>query len=195
MDVKEFTAADNAQKHENYREQFVRLKKALLSKFYLEAIFIEYTIIEDRTESILRHAGKWDSYLKKLRKGNPQKEPTLNSKINYIKSQAESGHKLLKKYFSDSLLDNISMEKLLNNYCTKNMTDDACRKDWFIAPVPSKVQQVKVQLDDGKSYGYACRYAASEDSVAVIGWKFPELNSDSIDPSVNSGAMGHVNLG
>lgn len=85
------------------------------------------------------------------------------------------------------------MEKLLNNYCTKNMTDDACRKDWFIAPVPSKVQQVKVQLNDGKSYDYACRYAASEDSVAVIGWEFPELNSDSIDPSVNSGAMGHVN--
>lgn len=103
--------ATNIQKHENYREQFVRLKKALVSEFYLEAIFIEYTIIEDRTESILRHAGKWDSYLKKLRKDNPQKEPTLNSKINYIKSQAESGHKLLKKYFSDSLLDDILVWK------------------------------------------------------------------------------------
>lgn len=111
MDVKKVTVADNAQKHENYREQFNRLKKALSSEFYLEAIFIEYTVIEDRTESILRHAGKWDSYLKKLRKGNPQKEPTLNSKINYIKSQAESGHKLLKKYFSDSLLDDILVWK------------------------------------------------------------------------------------
>ena len=30
--------ATNIQKYENYREQFVRLKKALDSKFFLEAI-------------------------------------------------------------------------------------------------------------------------------------------------------------
>ena len=99
----ELKAINNLQKHENYREQFVRLKKALASGFYLEAIFIEYTIIEDRTESIIRHAGKWDAYLKKL-KG---REPTLNSKTNYIKLQANSGDKLLKKYFPDTLLDEI----------------------------------------------------------------------------------------
>ena len=57
--------ATHIQKYENYREQFIRLKKALDSKFFLEAIFIEYTIIEDRTGSILRDVGKWDSYLKK----------------------------------------------------------------------------------------------------------------------------------
>ena len=45
MGVKEFARADNAQKHENYREQFVRLKRIFASEFYLEAIFIEYTII------------------------------------------------------------------------------------------------------------------------------------------------------
>ena len=99
----EKASIDNMQKHENYREQFVRLKKALASGFYLEAIFIEYTIIEDRTESIIRHAGKWEAYLKKL-KG---REPTLNSKTNYIKLQANSGDKLLKKYFPDTLLDEI----------------------------------------------------------------------------------------
>ena len=38
----------NVQKHNNYTEQFKRLKKALGSGFNLEAIFIEYTIIEDR---------------------------------------------------------------------------------------------------------------------------------------------------
>ena len=103
--------ADNAQKHENYREQFVRLKKAIASGFHLEAIFIEYTIIEDRTESILRHAGKWDAYIKKL-KG---RDPTLNSKINYIKSQAQSGDKLFKKYFSDVLLDEILVWKETRN--------------------------------------------------------------------------------
>lgn len=50
---------DNMQKYENYRVQISRLKKALKEHFYLEAIFIEYAIMEDRLEAILRHAGKW----------------------------------------------------------------------------------------------------------------------------------------
>lgn len=33
---------DNQLKYENYREQFKRLKKALISGFNLEAMFIEY---------------------------------------------------------------------------------------------------------------------------------------------------------
>jgi hypothetical protein len=103
--------ATNIQKYENYREQFVRLKKALDSKFFLEAIFIEYTIIEDRTESILRHADKWDSYMKK--RGG--REATLNSKVTYINGQVASGDKVFKKYFSDSLLQNILEWKEIRN--------------------------------------------------------------------------------
>ena len=38
----------NQQKYENYKEQAIRLKKAINAKFYLEAVFIEYAIIEDR---------------------------------------------------------------------------------------------------------------------------------------------------
>ena len=103
MDVKEFITADNARKHENYREQFNRLKRALASEFYLEAIFIEYTIIEDRTESILRHAGKWDAYLKK--RGRYQ--VTLDSKIAYIQDFAREKKSIAHKYFSDTLMDEI----------------------------------------------------------------------------------------
>lgn len=43
--------ADNMQKYLNYKEQMGRLKKAIANSFYLEAIFIEYAIIEDRLES------------------------------------------------------------------------------------------------------------------------------------------------
>ena len=107
MDAKEFTAADNAQKHENYREQFNRLKKALIAEFYLEAIFIEYTIIEDRTESILRHAGKWDAYLKK--RGRYQ--VTLDSKIAYIQDFAREKKSIAHRYFADSLFDEILVWK------------------------------------------------------------------------------------
>lgn len=103
----ELKAINNMQKHENYREQFVRLKKALASEFYLEAIFIEYTIIEDRTESILRHAGKWDACVKKQR----GRFLTLEKKIEYIKEIAREKKSIAHRYFSDSLLDEIVVWK------------------------------------------------------------------------------------
>ncbi len=94
----------NQLKYENYREQFKRLNSALHNGFNLEAMFIEYAIMEDRTESILRHAGKWETYLKK----RGRYEPTLNSKIEYIQRQMESNRKdSLNKYFSDTLLNDI----------------------------------------------------------------------------------------
>ena len=95
---------DNQLKYENYKEQLTRLKSALNNGFNLEAMFIEYAIMEDRTESILRHADKWEAYLKKRGKN----EPTLNSKVVYIQKLMESNRKdLLHRYFSDDLPDRI----------------------------------------------------------------------------------------
>ena len=99
----ELKTINNMKKHENYREQFVRLKRALSSEFYLEAIFIEYTIIEDRTESILRHAGMWDACVKKQR----GRFLTLEKKIEYIKEIAREKKSIAHKYFSDTLMDEI----------------------------------------------------------------------------------------
>ena len=47
---------NNYYKHEKYAELMEKLKKSLKNEFYYESIFIEYAIIEDRTESLLRHA-------------------------------------------------------------------------------------------------------------------------------------------
>lgn len=94
---------ENQMKYENYREQFKRLNSALHNGFNLEAMFIEYAIMEDRTESILRHAGKWEAYLKS-RKG---REPNIDSKIRYIQKLAEQKKTLPNKYFSDDLLNGI----------------------------------------------------------------------------------------
>ena len=96
-------SADNNQKYDNYKEQFKRLDKALRNGFNLEAIFIEYSIIEDRIESILKHAEKWEAYLKK--RGRYQ--VTLDSKINYISCFARERGSLLYKYFGDHLLAEI----------------------------------------------------------------------------------------
>ena len=101
------TTIDNHQKYENYKEQFQRLNKALANGFNLEAMFIEYAIMEDRTESILRHAELWESYLKK--RGN--RGPTINSKISYIQGKVNSGDKLLQKYFANDLLDQVLIWK------------------------------------------------------------------------------------
>lgn len=106
MDTTENTIS-NEQKYENYKEQFKRLNRALANGFNLEAMFIEYAIMEDRTESILRHAGLWEKYLKR-RNG---REPNIDSKIKYISSCAESGVGCLKKYFSDNLLSQILIWK------------------------------------------------------------------------------------
>lgn len=89
---------NNMQKYENYREQMGRLRKALGAGFYLESIFIEYAIIEDRLESILRHAGKW----KEPKLG--EKGPSLQEKKNKIVKMAEEKKSLACKYFSDDVL-------------------------------------------------------------------------------------------
>ena len=55
--MSEIKLSPNIQKQLNYREQFKRLDKALNNNFYLEALFIEYAIMEERTDSILRYEG------------------------------------------------------------------------------------------------------------------------------------------
>ena len=53
---------DNRQKYLNYKEQFKRLNRAIASGFNLEAMFIAYSIMEDRSESVLKHSGKYERY-------------------------------------------------------------------------------------------------------------------------------------
>lgn len=94
---------DGQQKYLNYKTQFQRLNRALANEFYLEAIFIEYAIMEDRTESVLRHAGLWPAYLKRRGKNMV----TINSKIKFIQEKARNKSGLLHKYFSDDLMDQV----------------------------------------------------------------------------------------
>lgn len=93
----------NMQKYRNYQTQFTRLNKAVREEFYLEAIFIAYAIIEDRTESILRHTGKWEAY-EKSRRG---RAVTLDSKIRYIQKMAEEKKSPANRYLADGTLQRI----------------------------------------------------------------------------------------
>ncbi|MBQ8836836.1 MAG: hypothetical protein IJ002_04935 [Clostridia bacterium] len=100
-------SSENQLKYENYKEQFKRLNRALDNGFNLEAIFIEYAILEDRTESILRHAEKWEAYIKHQKGRNV----AIDSKIKYIIKCAENKKDLLHKYFSDGVLESILVWK------------------------------------------------------------------------------------
>ena len=91
------------EKYRNYKEQFDRLNRALKNEFYLEAIFISYAIIEDRTESILRHLGKWEAY-EKSRKG---RNLNLDSKIRYIQKIAEEKNTLANRHLANGTLQQI----------------------------------------------------------------------------------------
>ena len=94
---------DNQQKYLNYKEQFKRLNRAIANGFNLEAIFIAYSIMEDRSESVLKHAGKYDRYIEKLKGRNP----SIDSKIKEILKCRSNRKDLMYRYFSDDLLDKI----------------------------------------------------------------------------------------
>ena len=87
----------NSQKHDAYTEQMGRLNRALKSEFYLEAIFIEYAVVEDRIESVLRHSGKF----------NPEKHNTLDKKLSKLSEMQRAKNGLVRKYFSDELIRTI----------------------------------------------------------------------------------------
>ena len=85
---------ENVQKYENYREQFIRLDKALKAGFNLEAIFIEYAILEDRASSILR-------YENNSIKPRGNRPPSIDAKLRKIKAIAREKKSLPNKYFQD----------------------------------------------------------------------------------------------
>ncbi len=95
----------NDEKHEAYIKLKVRLKKALASGFWLEACMIEYAIIEDRTASILLHAGITE-------KGWEKK---LSNKLNSMENQIGKGHPVISKKVSLANIQAIKDWKELRN--------------------------------------------------------------------------------
>ena len=99
--------ADNMQKYANYKEQMGRLKKALANGFYLEAIFIEYAIMEDRLESVLRHSGKWNP--------KPDEFWSIDRKLTKVAKLAEEKRSPAARYFPMELTGEIRAWKERRN--------------------------------------------------------------------------------
>lgn len=103
----------NMEKYRNYKELFPRLGRAVEQEFYLEAIFIAYAIVEDRTESVLRHLGKWDAYAEKC--AAEDKCPTISGKVSRIRREARKVRSPAHPYFSDDLLSQFMVWKDVRN--------------------------------------------------------------------------------
>lgn len=96
---------ENMLKYTNYKEQHERLTKALKHNFYLEAIFIEYAIVEDRLSSILRYEGN------SIKVKDEKDFVSIERKINKVRTISREKNGLAIKYFSSEFLDSIEKWK------------------------------------------------------------------------------------
>lgn len=114
---------ENAVKYNNYATLKTQLRKALACQFYLQAVFIEYAIFEDRTESVLRHAG--DIKLTNSR-GNPLK---LSEKINKICSCAAFSKPQIRRQLPLELMNQIVEWKRLRDRQTHALLNNPIDMD------------------------------------------------------------------
>ena len=91
---------NNYKKNEKYSELMEKLKKSVEQEFYYESIFIIYAVLEDRTESILKHANI------EIKKDN-NRSLTLNEKLNKISKENIFEQEYIKKHLSEDLIKQI----------------------------------------------------------------------------------------
>lgn len=116
----------NIEKQENYKVQFQRLKKAMENAFYLEAVFIEYAIMEDRAESILAYEGN------QIVPKNDKEFISFTRKKIRIEKLSERKESIIGRYFSDDLLEQIQewvngRNAVIHALLKKNTTTDELR--------------------------------------------------------------------
>lgn len=91
---------DKYEKNMKYRDLMTNLKKSIKNEFYYEAIFIEYAILEDRTESILRHAN--------ISTINSKGQTlTLNLKLSKIQQSKFCKYSYVKKHLTKNIINAI----------------------------------------------------------------------------------------
>ena len=142
--------AENLLKYENYGEQMRRLSNAMRNRFFLEAIFIEYAIIEDRLESALSHA---DAF-------NPGKQKTITAKLNKLEKLCEERKGLACKYFSPELLASLRSwkdrrnplihELMKQNLSTTGFEEFALEGEQLVKTLKSKVGSFNRAADKTK---------------------------------------------
>jgi N12 class adenine-specific DNA methylase len=98
----------NEEKHQVYATLKTKLKIALQQEFYLEALLLEYAIMEDRLTSILRHSGI--SYLQ-----SNGEEIGIKKKLDKISNAIRSKRLPIYRKVQQELIDEIMAWKSTRN--------------------------------------------------------------------------------
>jgi hypothetical protein len=111
----------NEEKRQVYAELKTRLKLALSKNFYFEAIMLEYAIIEDRTASVLFHAGVCQNSYDSNKK--------LTNKLNSIELQIDKGNPVISRKMDVALIMKIRKWKderndFVHNACIRPYDND-----------------------------------------------------------------------
>lgn len=122
----------NDEKRQVYAILKTKLKIAMDQQFYLEALLLEYSIIEDRLLSILKHLGL------KYTESNGN-ELQIGRKISKIIGQIENKNPLLKGRLEYDLIDQILVWKKTRN----NLVHNSCHRLFNNEEVTSCAEQGK----------------------------------------------------
>ena len=98
----------NYKKNERYSELMDKLKKSIEEEFYYESIFIIYAIMEDRTESMLRHAN-----IETV--DEDDRDLSLHDKLKILKKDNAFDQDYIKKHLSKGLIKQIYIWKHKRN--------------------------------------------------------------------------------
>ena len=79
------------------------------------------------------------------------------------------------------------------NYLTVGEHENAVNKSWCLSVVPAKpIAQMKIKLNDGKSYNYFSKFLVQENDIAVIGNEMICSENIGNEPCESTGQMGLV---
>lgn len=135
---------DNMQKYANYREQMGRLSKAMKNGFFLEAVSIEYAVMEDRLESIIRHSGRWTP--------KSDEHVSIHRKVKRVEKLAEEKNSPAQKYFTAELLKSILQWKEDRNDLMHKLMNQQLHTEDLRSAAESGQAIIKTLSSKAKSY-------------------------------------------
>lgn len=97
---------NSRQKYNTYKALKVKLKKAMNAGFWFEAVIIEYAIMEDRTRSMLAHAGLHPFKLDDM---------SLHRKLKSLSNQIRICHPVISMKVDGGLIEQIQTWRVQRN--------------------------------------------------------------------------------
>ena len=157
-----YSYIDKNKKRDKYSDLMLKLKNSVEEKFYYESIFIIFAILEDRTESLLKHAN-----INTLR--NDNQKLSLSEKLDKIRNSGPFQDEYIKRHLTSTLIKqiydwknkrNLLMHNLINlEYCNYEIEELALDVYELIKLFNNKSTLVNkyndsIKLNDAKGQKY-----------------------------------------